>query len=196
MKKLVLILSAVVLLAGCAATKQAIQDYGTGKATPIAANETAPAAKAEVIAAPVKALPVPFAPIAGSVVAFLATVFFTWQRGAAIRKNNGVVPASTETSTVPHFVQDISNVMTGAFTILNNNSLTGTVLQRVWKVALAVSASGVAVAAADPAVGTFLSAHPLASAAFVAISSGIAGLEKGLSNLPAQAATTTATAQA
>lgn len=189
MKKLMLVLGVIVLLTGCAATKQAIQDYQSGKSTPIAADEVAPAQKANAIAAPIAALPVPFAPAAGAAATFLATIFFTWQRGASIRKT-GAPPANETAENVPHIVQDIANVAAGAFTILNNGSITGSVIQRAWKVGLAIATSGAAVAVADPSVMSFLTAHPIASTAFLFISSGIAGLEKGLSNVPAPAKAT------
>ena len=194
MKKFILFLGIIVLVSGCAFTKQAIQDYQTGKTTPIQANEETPAQKAEVLSNTVSSLPVPFAPAAAGAVGFLATIFFTWQRGASIRKT-GAPPASSEASNAPHLVQDLANVVAGAFTLIRDNGgITGTILQRMWKVGLATAASGAAVAAADPSVASFLGAHPLIDMAFVAISSGIAGLEKGLSNVPAPATTTSVTA--
>lgn len=193
MKKFILFLGILVLVTGCAFTKQAVQDYNTGKTTPLIANEESPSVKGTDIGNTVAALPVPFAPIAGGVVATLATLFFTWQRGASIRKNDGVVPASAATaSNAPHVVQDIANVFTGAFQIIGNTStsLTGSIVQRIWKVALAVGVAGTGVAASDPSVGAFLMAHPWMDAIFVAASSGLAGLEKGLSNVPAPAVVT------
>lgn len=190
MKKSIVLLGIILLMTGCAWTKQAITDYNTGRTTPLIANEESPSVKGSDIGNTVSSLPVPFAPVAGGVVTFLATIFLTWKRGAAIRKNDGTVPASASVaSNAPHVIQDIANVFTGAFQVIGNTStsLTGSIIQRIWKVALAVGVSGTAVAATDPTVGAFLMAHPWADGIFLAVSSGLAGLEKGLSNVPAPA---------
>lgn len=190
MKKLLLVAVVAMFLVGCAAAKQAVQDYKTGQETPLVNGEVSPKDQGAQIGNTVKDLPIPGAPAAGAAVTFLATLFFTWKRGQQIRKTGA--PQATAESNAPHIVQDIANVAAGAFTLIKDNGgLTGSIIQRAWKVALASGISGAAVATADPAVGSFLAAHPIASVAFVAVTSALAGLEKGLSNVPAPAKATT-----
>lgn len=191
MKNAMLLIGLAVLLVGCASIKQAASDYQTGKNTALVSGEVSPADQAAPIASTVASLPVPFAAAAAPIVLFLATGFFTWQRGVQIRKNNGVptvTPANTSFWTV--LVQDVANIAAGAFTTAQNSSTTSSVIQRVWKVALATVASAGTLAAASPSFMTFLTGHPVLDSIFVAVTSGIAGLEKGLSNVPVVASTT------
>ena len=131
------------------------------------------------------------APIAVAI-GFLGTIFFTWQRGVAIRKAGGAPAASTAAdSTITHgIIQDVANIFSGMFTVASTTapSATGSVFQRVWKVALATVASGTALAATNPSVAAFLTGHPVVDGIFVVVSSGIAGLEKALSTVPVAAA--------
>lgn len=186
MKRVVLLMGLAVLLVGCASIKQAASDYQTGKNTPLANSEIAPAQQAAPIAATVASLPVPFAAAAAPIVLFLATGFFTWQRGVQIRKNNGQVQIAPaiNVNMFTAIIQDVANIAAGAFSTPQNGSTASSVLQRVWKVALATIASAGTLAAASPAFMTFLTGHPVLDSVFVAVTSGIAGLEKGLSNVP------------
>lgn len=180
-----------VFLVGCA---QAIKDYKTGASTPLVNGEVSPSQQAAVISNTVSSLPVPFAAPIAMGVGFLATIFFTWQRGVSIRKAGGAPTATTATSSAATngILQDAANIFAGMFTTASTTapSTVGTVFQRVWKVALATLASGTALAASNTDVAIFLAAHPVYDGIFVALSSGLAGLEKALSTVPV--ATTTA----
>ena len=182
MKQIVLVFGLVALLCGCAAIKQGINDYQVGKQTPLVNGEIAPKDQAAPIVSTASALPIvgPFAGILGIVL----TGFFTWQRGVAIRKNGSVTPQVVVSHNIfTGILQDVANIAAGAFTTSTSGSLTGSVIQRVWKVALATIASGVGLAATNQDFQTYLLAHPALSLAFVTVSAGIAGLEKALSNV-------------
>jgi hypothetical protein len=189
----IILVSLLVLVSGCAWLTQAKQDYTTGATTPLAVNEVSPSAQAAPIVATASALPIvgPFAGILGIVL----TGFFTWQRGVSIRKNNGVVPAvpASSVNIFTAVLQDAANIAAGLFTTTTGTTTAGSVWQRIWKVALATVASGTAIAAANPSLQTYLLAHPVLSALFVSVTSGIAGLEKALSNVPTLATTTNGT---
>jgi hypothetical protein len=185
MKKVTVLLTVFVFLAGCAWLKQVNSDYQLGKSTPLAVNETSPADKAAAIKSSVEAIPVPWAGSAATAIGFLATILFTWQRGSQIRKTGAPSTTSTTVNVVTGTVQNIADVLAGAFTMVGPNATTtGTVLQRIWKVGLAIVASGAVVASANTSFMAYLTAHPILSASFVAISSAVAGLEKAMSNVP------------
>lgn len=191
MRNTIILIGVVLLFVGCATIKQAASDYQTGKNTPLTNTEIAPSQEAAPIAATVASLPVPFAAAAAPIVLFLATGFFTWQRGMQIRKNNGVVPSSsTSVNMFTAIIQDVANIAAGAFTTTTGTASTAsTVWQRIWKVALATVASAVTLGAGSPSFMAFLTGHPVLDSIFVAVSSGIAGLEKGLSSVPVIATT-------
>lgn len=186
MNKLFVIASLCFVIAGCAFTKQAVEDYQEGKNTPLINGEIAPKDQAAPIVETASVLPIvgPFAGILGIVL----TGFFTWQRGRAIRKNDGnVTPQIVSNHNVfTGLLQDIANIAAGIFSTKSGSDQTSasTVIQRVWKVALATLASGATLAIANPSLQTYLGAHPVLSSLFVAVTSGIAGVEKALSNVP------------
>lgn len=187
-----LLIGLAVFMVGCASIKQAASDYQTGKNIPIANDELLPSQQAAPIAATVASLPFPFAAAASPIVLFLVTGFFTWQRGVKIRKNNGTVPAVSAINTTmwTAIIQDAANIAAGAFTTSGSSpSTASSVWQRVWKVALATVASAGAIAAANPSFMTYLTGHPILDSVFVAVTSGIAGIEKGLSSVPTIAST-------
>lgn len=180
-----------VFLVGCA---QAVKDYQTGASTPLVNGEVSPSQQATVISNTVSSLPVPFAGPIAMGVGFLATVFFTWQRGVSIRNAGGAptATAASKSAATNGILQDVANIFAGMFTTASATapSTAGTIFQRVWKVALATLASGTALAASNADVAAFLAGHPVYDGIFVALSSGLAGLEKALSTVPV--ATTTA----
>jgi hypothetical protein len=188
MKNVYLILIFASLVMGCAATKQAVSDYQLGNNTPLVNGEVSPQAQAQVIGNTVSSLPVPFAGPIGVAVTFIAGLWFTWQRGASIRKNGGAPAATASTSslTTNGIIQDIASIASGMFTTASTTAPTivGSVWQRVWKTALATIAAGVATASTIPSVGTFMTGHPVVDGIFVAVSSLVAGAEKALSNVP------------
>lgn len=200
MKNVLIALGIVVLLGGCAMTKQAIEDYKTGKNTPLAEGEIAPKDQAAPIANAVSSLPIPFAAAAGPIVLFLGTAFFSLQRGANIRKNNNIVTpvVVAHTNAVTSIIQTAANIFTGIFAMAStdNPSTTGSVLQRIWKVALSTIAGGGSLALANPSLMAFLTGHPVLDSIFVFATSGIAGLEKGLSSVPPVVAATPTTVSA
>lgn len=189
MNKILLVIGVTILLAGCAATKQAITDYKAGANTPLVNGEIAPAAQGAVIQNTVSALPVPFAAPIALGLGFLATAFFTWQRGVNIRKSGGAPVSAAPSVHTNGVLQDIANIFSGMFTVASTTapSAAGSVFQRVWKVAVATVASGVGIAAADPSFLNYLTGHPYLDAIFVSASAGIAGLEKALSTVPVPA---------
>lgn len=196
MNKIFIVLSLCGLLVGCAAIKQGISDYKLGKDTALVNGETSPSEQTQPIVSTASAIPVvgPFAGVLGIVL----TGFFTWQRGVSIRKNSGIVPA-TSPNNINMFstiIQDVANIASGIFTTTSTDSpsTTSSVVQRVWKVALSVVASGTALAIANPSLQTYLVAHPVLSSLFVGISSGIAGIEKALSSVQPISTTPKATA--
>lgn len=194
MKRVILLASILFVLVGCASIKQAISDYQTGKNTPLTNGELSPAQQAAQYSNTIADLPIPFAAAAAPIVLFLGTGIFTWLRGQSIRKNNGVVPVvpAANSNIILNITQAIANIAAGAFTTTTGTpSTASTVWQRIWKVALATVASAGTIAAASPSFMTFLTGHPALDSVFVAITSGIAGLEKGLSTVPVVASTPT-----
>lgn len=189
MKKIVVIIGISLFLCGCAAIKQGIEDYKVGKSTELVNGEVSPSEQAQAIAAPIKDLPVPYAGPIGTAIGFIALQLFTLKRGERIRKTGSpAIAVNSPSVTTNMFIgieQFIANTFAGAFTtIQGSGGLTGTVLQRAWKVALATIASGTTVGMANPQVGSFLTAHPVLDIAFIALSSGIAAMEKALSTVP------------
>lgn len=182
MNKILIIVGICFLITGCSL----LSDYQLGKTTPLVNGEVSPQDKANNVSAPISALPVPYAPAAAGVVGFLATIFFTWQRGQSIRKTG--VPSVQATSGPNLFVgveQFLANVFSGAFTVVNNNpGITGTVFQRAWKGALVTLGVGLGASLTDPNAASFLSSHPLLDTGIVLANAGILALEKTLSLVP------------
>jgi hypothetical protein len=187
MKNVLMFVLVLTFFAGCVATKQAIDDYKTGKNTALVNGEISPKDQAAPIANVVSDLPIPFAAAAAPIVLFLATGFFTWKRGSEIRKNNGLVPPTSiaHTNAFTGILQDVANIFAGAFSVASNTdpSTAGSVVQRVWKTALAVLAAGATTGAANTDFMHFLAAHPVLDGTFVAGSAAVMGLEKWLSSL-------------
>lgn len=190
MNKLIFFVFLIVgFVSGCAALEQARQDINTGNNTPLTINETiTPAQQAAQIGNTVASLPVPFAPVAGGVVTFIAGLFLAWHRGVLIRKQ-GAVPASsvTNVNVASGLIQDLASVFTGAFTVASTTdpSPSASIWQRVWKVLLATAVSGAAAVVADPALASFLTAHPITAGVLGMAPSIILGIEKAFSNVPA-----------
>lgn len=195
MNKIFLAVGVTICLVGCAATKQIITDYKAGANTPLVNGEIAPSAQGAVIQNTVAALPVPFAGPIALGLGFLATAFFTWQRGVNIRKSGGAPVSAAPSVHTNGVLQDVANIFSGMFTVASTTapSAAGSVFQRVWKVAVATVASGVGIAAANPSFLTYLTGHPYLDALFVSASAGIAGLEKALSTVPVSVSAVPAT---
>jgi len=190
MFRILLIAGSIIFLAGCA---QAMKDYQTGLSTPLTNAETQTTQQqAAAIGNAVATLPVPFAPVAGGVVTFLAGIFLAWHRGVVIRQKGTVTASAAEKTTVATgIIQDLANVFAGAFsTTAGSTSTAGAVWQRVWKTLLATITGGGVALASDPSLVPILAAHPVAAGILAAVPSLILGLEKAFSNVPAIAAIT------
>lgn len=195
MNKTILILALCLTVGGCAWFTQAQKDVALSNVTPLTNTETQTTQQqAQAIGNTVSSLPIPFAPIAGTVVTFIAGWFLAASRGASIRKK-GTVPAQTTSNVnmITGLLQDVSNAFAGAFTTVTGTSTTTTaVWQRVWKTLLATVVSGAGAVAVDPSLASYLTAHPIVAGALTTIPSIILGVEKALSNVPV--VTTTAPA--
>lgn len=185
--RLLFLSSALILLAGCTWFTQKQADVTLSNATPLTNSETQTTQQqAQAIGSTVSSLPIPFAPIAGTVVTFIAGWFLAANRGAAIRKT-GTVPVKTisNVNMWTGLAQDVANAFAGAFTTVTSNpSVVGTVWQRVWKTLLATVVSGAGAVAVDPSLASYLSAHPLVATVLATVPSVILGIEKALSNVP------------
>lgn len=182
MKIAVTLLATLLLFSGCAAIKQAHQDFQAGAITPIEAGEVTPAQQAAEVAAIVSAVPVasPFAPL----VATLAGLVFTWYRGRRVRKE---LPSSTNPITgflgskvgLEGLVQNVSNVLTGLFEVGADNSG----LKRGWKVGISTLLALLGGGLLVPEVNQFLTQNPQGVAIVAGLSGLIAGIEKELSKV-------------
>ena len=184
----IILASALVLLAGCAWFTQKQADVTLSNNTPLTNTETQTTQQqATAIGNTVSSLPIPFAPIAGTVVTFIAGWFLAANRGAAIRKS-GTVPVKTTTNVNmwTGLVQDVANAFAGAFTVASTTTptTTSTVWQRVWKTLLATVISGAGAVVADPSLATYLTAHPVVAGVLTTAPSIILGIEKAFSNVP------------
>ena len=190
MNKIWLIVALSCTLVGCAWFTQATKDVSLSNSTPLTNSETQTTQQqAQAIGNTVASLPVPFAPIAGTVVTFIAGWFLAANRGASIRKSGTVAPkTTTNVNMISGLVQDLANAFTGAFTTVTSNpTVASTVWQRVWKTALATVVSGAGAVAVDPSLATYLTAHPVIAGILTTAPSIILGIEKLLSNVPAVA---------
>ena len=196
MKNVYLLIVLAIFLGGCAWLTQKQADVALSNATPLTNSETQTTQQqATAIGNTVASLPIPFAPIAGTVVTFIAGWFLAANRGAAIRKT-GTVPIKTTTNVNlwTGLTQDIAKAFAGAFTTVGKSpTVTGTVWQRVWKTLLATVISGTGAVVADPSLATFLTAHPIVAGILTTAPSIILGIEKALSNVPLAATTTAVT---
>lgn len=169
-------------LVGCATVEQARQDAQIGATTPLEQGEVSPQDQAREVTNILSAVPVvgPFAPILAPI---LGTVFL-WSRGRRIRKGK---PTSSNPITgyfgskvgLESFVQNISNVFTGAFELGPDGSM----LKRGWKAGLATLGGIIATALTVPDVQALVVAHPEYAAALTVISGFIAGVEKETSKV-------------
>ncbi len=186
MKNVLILLCVLIVFTGCSFIKQGVDDYKLGKTTPLTNGEVSPTEQAQPIVTTVSQIPY-VGPFAG-LLSILLVGFFTYQRGKNIRKNNGnVVPVMPgEHTVVTGLIQDAANLAAGFFSTKSDVDMTntGTVVQRVWKVALSTIAGAATIAIAEPSFQAFLLSHPLVMAFLVAIPSLIAGIEKALSNVP------------
>ena len=180
MRILLGVVLALFVFTGCAAIKQGISDYNTGKGTPLAEGELSPEAQAKAITLPLSGLPVVggFAPT----IAIGLTGLFTYLRGRRIRKSNGVstVPATGflgSTVGAEAVIQGVSNIIAGAFEVGPDNSP----LKRAWKVFLSTAISGVSIALTVPSVKDFIIANPGIALGVSGMAAFMAGLEKQVS---------------
>lgn len=182
MKRLMIIVVALLFLTGCAMLKQAKDDYQSGKDTPLVNGEISPKDQAENIGKIISVIP-GGAPVAPYAVTAL-TGLFAFLRGRRIRKG---MPVSTNPATgflgnaagMESIVQTLSNVMTGIFEVGGDNSP----LKRAWKVSLSSLLGLGAVAVTVPSIQSLILAHPEFALGVSGLSGLFGGLEKALSNV-------------
>lgn len=166
--KWVLICVALFVVAGCASLKTAKSDIQTGYTTPLAQGEVSPQVQAQqvgqtVSAAVTTALPVtaPFAMPINAVVAGIAGIFFAWQRGRSIRKNqpvsaNPVTGFLGNQTGLEGLIQGVATVSTGVTEFFQ----TGSSAQHAWQGILTGLAGVAGTALAVPQVGAIVASHP------------------------------------
>lgn len=196
MNKIYMIVLAVGLFTGCAWFAQKQADVTLSNNTPLTNSETQTTQQqASAIGNTVSSLPIPFAPVAGTVVTFIVGWFLAANRGAAIRKS-GTVPTKTTANVNiwTGLVQDVANAFAGAFTTTSSTPTTAeTVWQRIWKTLLATVVTGASAVAIDPSLSTYLTTHPIVAGLLTTVPSVIMGIEKGMSNVPVTTAAVAAT---
>ncbi len=168
MRKLIPLCFVILFVAGCASIKQAKNDVEVGYTAPLADGEVTPLEQAQPIAATatgalVTALPIaaPFSiPIQGAI-ASAAGLFFAWQRGRNIRKNQ--TPSTSpitgflgHTTGLESAIQSVATVASGVTELFKENSSA----QHAWQGILTGLAGVAGAAVAVPQVGAIVSAHP------------------------------------
>jgi len=188
MKKLVIFSIIALFMVGCASLKQAKSDAQIGYTAPLSQGEIAPLDQAKPIAATatgalVSALPIaaPFSmPIQGAIASAVG-LFFAWQRGRSIRKgqpvsSNPVTGFLGNTVGIEGLIQNLANIVTGAFHTGPNETPLGHAWQVFLSAALGIGTS----ALAFPQVQQFVMANPGITAGVAGLASVFAGLQKSL----------------
>ena len=185
-KKGWLVFSVVFLCVGCAFIKGAIQDYQSGKTTPIAEGEKSPKDLASDIVDLVKAVPV-VGNYSGVLLPILVG-FFTWRRGRKIRFGRGdELPVTGLLGNkigigkfnIENIVRLITDTVHGAFEI----GADGSAVKRTWKVWLSIILASISGALFIPGVREFLTAN-VKSVAIISFLAGLfGGIEKKLQSI-------------
>lgn len=168
MKKIAVLGCIILMLGGCAALKQAKVDATTGYTAPLADGEKSPLAQAQPIAttatgALVTALPIaaPFAiPIQGAIASAVG-LFFAWQRGRSIRKNqapsaNPVTGFLGNETGIETAIQSVATIASGITEFFKE----GSSAQHAWQGILTGLVGVAGAALAVPQVGAIVSSHP------------------------------------
>lgn len=199
-KVLLLLILCAGIMAGCATTKQGVEDYKMGATTPLqpvidpatgqpvldmAGNpvmEQSPRQSVQPIIDVVSGIPVVggYAPLIGGLLAGIAT----WRRGRRIRKSqsismNPITGHWGSSIGLEGLVQNLSNIITGIFEVGKE----GSGLKRGWKVGLSTALSIGAGALTIPAVQDFVVSNPNIAATIVGLSALFGGLEKEVSKV-------------
>ena len=184
MKRIMAIGFIVLFFTGCAAFKQAKSDVEVGYTAPLAEGEITPLEQAQPIAATatgalITAVPIaaPFSiPIEGAI-ASVVGIFFAWQRGRSIRKNqapsvNPITGFLGNKSGLESAIQSIATVVAGVTEFFKE----GSSAQHAWQGILTGLAGVAGTALAIPQVGAIVSANP----EIYAWVGGIAGVANAL----------------
>lgn len=184
MKRIMIVGCFVLAFVGCASFKQAKNDVQTGYTAPVAIGEVTPLQEAQPIAATatgalVTALPIaaPFSiPIQGAIASAVG-LFFAWQRGRSIRKNqpvsaNPITGFLGSQTGIESAVQGIATVASGVTEFFKE----GSSAQHAWQGILTGLVGVAGAALAVPQVGTIVAAHP----EIYAWVGGIAGVANSL----------------
>lgn len=168
MRKIIVIGCIALLFAGCASIKQAKNDAQVGYTAPLAQGEVAPLVEATPIAATatgalVAAIPIaaPFSiPIQGAIASAVG-LFFAWQRGRNIRKNqtpstNPITGFLGNQTGLEAAIQSIATVASGVTEFFKE----GSSAQHAWQGILTGLAGVAGAALAVPQVGAIVASHP------------------------------------
>lgn len=168
MKRIVVVGLIALTFVGCASLKQAKDDVTTGYTAPLAEGEQSPLEKAQPIAdattsvvtttVPITA---PFAMPINKLIAGAAALFFAWQRGRQIRKDQ---PVSTHPVTgfagnqvgIESVVQAISTVSQGVTELFHE----GSSAQHAWQGILTGVAGVFGTTLAVPQIAAVVASHP------------------------------------
>lgn len=184
--KWIVLLVLIGLLSGCALLKQGIQDYKTGKDTPITDDEKSPKDTAQNIVDLVKNVPV-----VGNYAGFLLPViagFLTWRRGKNIRLGRGADGNITGllgekvgigTFNLENLVKIVTDSVHGAFEI----GADGSALKRSWKIWLSIALASISGALFIPGVKEFLSDNTKSVAVISFLAGLFGGVEKKIQSL-------------
>lgn len=182
MNKIFAMLMILALCCGCAALKQAGEDYRSGVSAPLFDGEVSPKDEARGITDLLA--PIPYVGSATPVLFPVLTTFFAWKRGRRLRKNlpyhpNPITGAWGKKIGLEWIVQGMANTISGIVEVGKD----GSGLKRAWKVGVAIVVGIVTTALGSPEVNQFIMQNPQIVSAFVAISATFAGIEKELSKV-------------
>lgn len=184
-------------LVGCATIKQAKDDVATGYTTPLQAGEVAPQEQARPIAGSVTGAITTLFPVAAPIatplnegLAGLLGLFFAWQRGRSIRKQQPISPNPItgflgNKVGLEAVVQNVSTTIAGVTEVFTP----GSSAQHAWQGVLTGLAGLVGTALAVPEVGRLLASNP-SIALWVPALTGLAnGIQQSLTQIKPVATT-------
>lgn len=184
MKKMIIVGCALLAFAGCASIKQAKDDIKTGYTAPVAVGEVTPLEAAQPIAqaatgALTTAIPItaPFSmPIQGAIASAVG-LFFAWQRGRAIRKNqpisaNPVTGFLGNQMGLESVLQSLATVTSGITEVFREGSSAQHVWQGVLTGLLGLGGTMLAIPAVHAAV--------IANPTIALLVGGLSGLANGI----------------
>lgn len=190
MKKIIAVSCIALLFFGCASLKQAKTDVQTGYTAPLAVGEISPIDQAQPIAQVVTAA-VPFSmPFQGAIAGAIG-LFFAWQRGRSIRKNqvpstNPITGFLGNQTGLESVLQSVATVMSGVTEFFKE----GSSAQHAWQGILTGLVGVAGAALAVPQVGAVVSSHPEIYAWVAGIAGAANALQQALTQVkPVQTTT-------